>query len=808
MRSCASLLISAVLAVGGVVAEAGPPVALTRDGWTVTADSEGGVLTISHDRLGTVLENVRLSHPGERGLVPWTSFSVEKNGTRQLLLRTAAPGTVWAVEPGPDGLRVSSTSSRGVLTAEAPAPADRVVARLLDPRGTPVDWVGTNEVAHGYAGSETRNPSFLPPRNPDVMYFSLGPVSASTFHSLFDRKSDTAIRFSDETLMARDPRDKDRLDVTIPVPGNTVVRLLPDYFVKTLGVPFYVPFDDSHFPRPPTIWCSWTSYYAEVKEDDIVRSADWLAANLGAYGFEYVQLDDGYDRGKRGEHYWIENWDQAKFPHGPKWLAGYVKSKGLRPGLWLVPNAYAGAVEQHPDWYLYDKQGKVIRDYNTPALDQTNPEVLGFLRKLFTTLGDWGFEYYKFDGEHALPRYIPSVDRARLHDPQADPIDAYRKRLELIRETVGRRTFIEGCPAGTPLNGIGTFNSYFDGHDVYNSWPGMYALFSSINANAFWNHMVAYVMPGEGIEVGPPMTVAEAEKRRPPSLVETARTREQPVSGFGTTLAEARTLVSYLALTGVAYPLASVLPELPEERVSLLKSTLPTLPILPVDLFSRGSDMQWDRFKHTRPDDYIHNYPEILDLKVSARSGTYDVVGVTNWRGEKATRDLSFADQLGLPGGSRYVVFDYWEKRLLGVFTDTLRLDVEPHDTRVLLVHPLLPRPQLVGISRHITGAHSILDLEWDASSRALRGSSQAVPGEEYALFVHLPEGMAVSRAQATATGTREVPVRQELTGRSLKVSFRGQPEVVAWRLEFTAKAALGVPPVPTEPSSSAGALR
>ena len=794
MRPRALLLISAVLAVGGVVAEAGPPVGVTQDGWTVTADGERGLLTVSHERLGTMLQNARLNLRGEQGLVPWTSWSVEKAGTRQLLLRTAAPATVWIVEPGPDALRVSSTSMRSVLTAEAPAPADRVVARLLDPAGTPVDWVGTAEVAHGYGGSETRNPSFLPSRNPDVMYFALGQVSATTLHGLFDRKSDTAIRFTDETRMVRDPRDPDRLDLTIPVPGNTQVRVLPDYFVKTLGVPFYVPFDDTRFRRPPTIWCSWTSYYAEVKEEDIVRNADWIAANLGAYGFEYVQLDDGYDRGKGGEHFWIENWDEVKFPHGPKWLAGYIKSKGLHPGLWLVPNAYAGAVEQHPDWYLYDKQGKIIRDYKTPALDSTHPEVLEFLRKLFTTLGDWGFEYYKFDGEHALPRYIPSVDLSRLHDPKIDPMDAYRKRLQVIRSAIGPRTFVEGCPAGTPLNGIGTFNSYFNGDDVYNSWQGMYALFSSVNANAFWNHMVAYVMPAEGIDVAPPMSVAEAEQKRPRTFVEVARSREQPLAGFGTTLAEARTLVTYVALTGVAYPVASVLPELPEERVALLKKTLPTLPILPIDLFSRGTDMRWDRFKDTRADDYIHNYPEILDLKVNARSGTYDVVGLTNWRGATTSRELSFADKLGLPAGSRYVVFDYWDQRLLGVFTNELRLDIEPHDTRVLLVHPLLPRPQLVGTSRHITGVPSVLDLEWDASSRTLRGSSQAVPGEDYALFVHVPEGMAVSRVQATAAETREVPVRQELSGRSLKVSFRGQPEAVAWRLEFTAPQALGRP--------------
>ena len=93
-----------------------------------------------------------------------------------------------------------------------------------------------------------------------------------------------------------------------------------------------------------------------------------------------------------------------------------------------MPNAYAGALEAHPDWYLRDKEGQVVLDYNTPALDSTHPEVLGFLKTLFTTLRDWGFEYYKFDGELALPLYIPSVDRSRLHDPSVDPIVAYRKR--------------------------------------------------------------------------------------------------------------------------------------------------------------------------------------------------------------------------------------------------------------------------------------------------------------------------------------------------------------------------------------------
>ena len=47
------------------------------------------------------------------------------------------------------------------------------------------------------------------------------------------------------------------------------------------------------------VWDSWSSYYDAVREEDIVRNADWIAANLKSYGYEYVQLDDGYDRGNR-----------------------------------------------------------------------------------------------------------------------------------------------------------------------------------------------------------------------------------------------------------------------------------------------------------------------------------------------------------------------------------------------------------------------------------------------------------------------------------------------------------------------------
>ena len=706
------------------------PVALTEQGWTVSADGEKMVLTVRHERIGSLLEDLQLQLRSPKGLVRAGKWSVSTT-PHQLSIITEDPYARWVMEPTRDVLRISATSSNAVLSARVPAAKDRLVARLLEKGGLPVVWSGTDEIAETYGGSCTRNPSALPALNPECAYFTLGPVSGSVFHSLFDRLTDTAIRFTDQTLMRRADDDTRSLRLTMPVPGTALVRLIPDYYTRQLGLPFYAPMDDSHFPAAPMVWSSWTSYYNNVGEADIVRNADWIADHLKPYGFQYVELDDGYDAGGRHGHNWIDQWNPKKFPHGPQWLAGYVKSKGLHPGIWIVPNAYGGGVEEHPDWYLRDKSGKFVLDYGTPALDSTNPQVQAFLKKLFMTLGKWGFDYYKFDGEHALPKYAPPVDRNKLFDPSLDPVTAYRDRLKLIRQTIGPQAFVEGCPSGTPLNGIGYVNSYFNGADVYNNWNGMHALLDSINANAFLNHIAVYVMPGEGMELGPRMTVDEASRVRPRRVIDTARQREEPMIGFGVTAAEARTLVSFTSLTGVAYSLASVLPELPDDRIRLIRQTLPTMPILPADLFSRGSVVQWATFKHLHANDHFHNFPEILDLKINAVAGVYDVVGLVNWRQTKVKKQISFSQKLGLEPATPYVVFDYWNQRPLGIFKDRLEVEIEPHDTRVLHIHPWLGRPQLIGISRHISGAYSLLDLQWDAAKTpcaALPGPSRAMP--------------------------------------------------------------------------------
>jgi len=776
-------------------------VSISHFGWTISADQGRGLLRIEHESLGLLLGNIQLNLSNPEGIRIARGWITQKLNDHQLQIQTKNPKSTWLFNPEPKSMVITCTSAQALLTAEAPASAERVVARLVDSRGVPVNWAATEEIT-GWGGSIASNPSFLPVKNQEVMTFALGQVSGTNITSLFDRTKDIAIVFSEQTTIQRKQQHSDLLYVTMPVPGNTIIRLIPDYFTKILGVPFYSRFDDSVFPTAPITWCSWDAYYDDATESDVVRNADWLSTNLKPYGFKYVQVDDGYDARKvneliyiqkegldsarkAAEDNWITNWDQKKFPHGPQWLANYIKSKGLHPGLWLVPNSFAGSVEKHPDWYLRDTLGNIVINYSTPSLDHTNPGVQDWLKTLFTTLTGWGFEYFKFDGEFSMPAYVPSIDKSKLYDKTIDPVVAYRSRLKLIRDVIGPKIFVEGSSAGTPINGVGYFNSSFYGQDVFCSWQGSYAMFSSINSNAFLNHMVIYLMPSEGIDVSPPMSVEEARLKMVPQYVDVPKTREDLSHGFGTTLAEAHTLASYVSLTGVVYPLSGIMDNLPEDRAKLLKMTMPTMPILPVDLYSRGSNMSWDKFKHVTADSYIHNYPEILDLKVNAISGMYDVVAMTNWRSETTKRKISFSDKLGIESGTKYVVFDFWNQKLFGVCYDSLTVEIEPHDTRVLQVHLLQDHPQLIGNSRHISGAYSIISLKWDGPKNTLSGSSETVIGDTYSLFVYVPEGSGVAQVKAATGKDKEIFIKYELSGNQLKLSFQGQAEKVNWHVQF-----------------------
>ena len=72
----------AVLAVQVGWADAGTPLTVSSEGWTVTGDGQQRVISISYENLGTVLKDVRLNLRGQDGLQQLKGWSVGKVGKR------------------------------------------------------------------------------------------------------------------------------------------------------------------------------------------------------------------------------------------------------------------------------------------------------------------------------------------------------------------------------------------------------------------------------------------------------------------------------------------------------------------------------------------------------------------------------------------------------------------------------------------------------------------------------------------------------------------------------------------------------
>ena len=211
---------------------------------------------------------------------------------------------------------------------------------------------------------------------------------------------------------------------------------------------------------------------------------------------------------------------------------------------------------------------------------------------------------------------------------------------------------------------------------------------------------------------------------------------------------------------------------------------MPTLPILPIDLFSRGSNSDWDTFKHFQSDYYINHYPELMDLKVNSSAGVYDVVAETNWMSDTTERRLDFG-QLGVAPGRRYVIFDFWKQQPLGIFEDKIDLSIASHDTRVLLIHPLADRPQLIGNSRHISGTYSILSQGWNGTEKELHGESATIPGEPYTLWFSIPDGYKKSLVQVSLKIGKAIDAEWHQEGGFGRLSFTGADGPVEWRIRF-----------------------
>ncbi len=181
-------------------------------------------------------------------------------------------------------------------------------------------------------------------------------------------------------------------------------------------------------------------------------------------------------------------------------------------------------------------------------------------------------------------------------------------------------------------------------------------------------------------------------------------------------LEQARLNASWTAIAGQLFYNSDWLPDLPPERLDILKRTL-----LPHGLAARPVDL------------FEHDPPRIWLLSDTRGQPRRDVVALYNWDAAHAATIACPAARLGLPAAARYVAFDFWADRFLPPFGGQLVAELPPASCRILAVRPAAPQPQLLSTSRHVTqGMVDVLAERWDAPADTLRGVSRLVAGDPY----------------------------------------------------------------------------
>ena len=158
---------------------------------------------------------------------------------------------------------------------------------------------------------------------------------------------------------------------------------------------------------PPMGWNSWNTFGWDIDEDLIMSTADKMVEEgLLDAGYEYLVIDDCWaedERDKDGKL--VPN--RTKFPHGMKYVADYVHSKGLKFGMYSS-NGYLTCAG-FPASYEYE------------FIDAA-------------TFASWGVDYLKYDN-----CFKPSTIPARL----------LYHRMSLALENCGRDILFSACCWGT-----------------------------------------------------------------------------------------------------------------------------------------------------------------------------------------------------------------------------------------------------------------------------------------------------------------------------------------------------------------------
>ena len=512
---------------------------------------------------------------------------------------------------------------------------------------------------------------------------------------------------------------------------NSPVVAKTDYVQNHLGYYLW----DSARPvwQPPIVgWCSWAAYYQDITEKDMKDTSDFIAKDLLPYGYNIVQMDDGFQRTpqsgeltmKPGEHY-SDYWTKpnSKFPGGLESLATYIKSKGITPGIWV--GLYTPLGLSNSTDYVADDGGKPFRGpWVNYAMNGLQPGADEAYFETFRVLKKQGWNYFKIDTlRHILyDNYRKNPFYWKFKEQNME--EAFRAVVSGVKREVGG-SYLLAC-WGTMPELAGLPNGARIGEDVGPDFASMrrsakyIAQFHHLN-NIVWRNDPDYMC-----------------LRLEPEL--------------------ARSWASMTSLAGGHLMVSDKPGDYTPEHINIMRRVSPTVFSKPINV------------AQTAPD------PEFFTLHNRKFGESWTVVSHHAWKAV-AVKSVSL-DKVGVAKG-RYHAFDFWNQKYMGIVDSKLPLGalVEGH-CQVISLRPVQDHPQILGTERHISqGAFELDKVKWE--NNVLSGTYLVGPGQKWSLTVFVPKGYSVTKAEPKGAETK-------LDGQVLTVTIPISNGAVKWAVTFT----------------------
>lgn len=552
-------------------------------------------------------------------------------------------------------------------------------------------------------------------------------------------------------------------------PKPLFINLRMQYYRKHLGYSYHKPWEFRPNLKPLAGWCSWEAFRRDVTQENMESVSKFFGENLKDYGLEYIQLDDGFQnmplpldpKGSLAEG-WLNT--NKQFPKGHRGIVESIENEGLKSGIWTNANITNEEFAKEQSKYLIkDKNNNPMMGEWIDFLIDCSEEALDkHIAPFYKGLREYGYDYFKTDAiRHLLLDGLhEAVRQGLMSNEEAEA--KFRAYMECARENMGDKAYFLAS-WGVLSEVIGVVDACRIAMDANPTWAGIRMQIVE-SARWFYTQRILFLIDPDHI---------------------CARTN----------IEWARSVCSLISLSGGLYMLSDPLNNYDEDRLNIIKKTLPTLKTFTAE--TGNLDLTYPAFTWTK----LHGFAVPRENPVVAEdinvedalnmAGNYESMNdnhpfsslwsihinrdYRNWSilGRFAVIPLLeskvYFDKIGLSKEKEYIAFDFWKQSYLGKHREFIPCrDLALGECQIISLTEVKETPQVIASTRHVSMDDiSIKDQKWENNVLTLEIEGIKNTCEDY--FFHVPNDYKIKNININK-GIIDFKINEEIV--SVNISF------------------------------------